>query len=123
MPLHFAEGTAVLTGTVVVDEAEPLAAWLRATDAPVVDLAGCDHLHTAALQALLAAGVKVSAPPADAFLRAWVLPMLVPAPAEEADENPAEPLDELPAEPLDELPAEPLAEPPAEPLAPEEVPA
>ncbi len=107
MPLHFAEGTAVLTGTVVVDEAEPLAAWLRATEAPAVDLAGCDHLHTAALQALMAAGVKVSAAPADDFLRAWVLPMLDQTPAEVTAENPAAPLDE----------------PPAEPLAPEEVPA
>ncbi|WP_337062926.1 hypothetical protein [Kineococcus sp. G2] len=106
MPLHFAEGTAVLTGTVVVDEAEPLAAWLRAADGPAVDLAGCEHLHTAALQALLAARVKVAAAPADDFLRAWVLPLLGPAPAEESAETPAEP----------------LAETPAETLAPEEVP-
>ncbi|WP_432546562.1 hypothetical protein [Kineococcus sp. SYSU DK004] len=80
MPLHFAESTAVLSGTVTVDEAEPLAGWLRQNPGAQLDLASCDHLHTAALQAVLAARVKVCAAPADPFLRAWVLPLLAAAP-------------------------------------------
>ncbi|GAA4656996.1 hypothetical protein [Kineococcus glutinatus] len=76
MPLQLGRRTAVLTGALVVEDAEPLATWLRATGEARVDLADCEHLHTAVLQALLAARVKVGAPPADAFLRAWVLPLL-----------------------------------------------
>ncbi|NHC15281.1 hypothetical protein [Motilibacter deserti] len=76
MPLQLGSRTAVLEGTVTVEEAEPLAAWLRQTAGPRVNLRDCSHLHTAALQALLAARVKVSVLPADAFLRAWVAPLL-----------------------------------------------
>ncbi|MBB2899543.1 hypothetical protein FHR75_000331 [Kineococcus radiotolerans] len=90
MPLHFAENTAVLEGTVVVDEAEPLAGWLRTAPDPRVDLSRCAHLHTAALQALLAARVKVVAAPADDFLRAWILPLLATAPAGEPAQTPAD---------------------------------
>ncbi|WP_432544311.1 hypothetical protein [Kineococcus sp. SYSU DK002] len=112
MPLHFAENTAVLSGAVVVDDAEPLAAWLRATPDPHADLAGCRHLHTAALQALLAARVKVGAAPADEFLRVWVLPLLQAAPAEDpaAADEPAD------AEDTAQDPAEDTAQDPAEPL-------
>ena len=122
MPLHFAENTAVLSGTVVVDEAEPLAAWLRTTTGPLADLAACAHLHTAALQALMAARVKVAAAPADDFLRAWILPLLETAPAEEA--RPAEETSlagnraEIPAE----IPADIPDAVPTEHPAPEEVP-
>jgi hypothetical protein len=80
VPLQLGERTAVLHGTVTVDEAEPLASWLRGTVAARIDLHDCDHLHTSALQALLAAGVQVTAAPTDAFLRAWVLPLLHSAP-------------------------------------------
>ncbi|WP_432563201.1 hypothetical protein [Kineococcus sp. SYSU DK003] len=80
MPLHFAENTAVLTGAVVVEEAEPLATWLRGAADPAVDLVDCRHLHTAALQALVAAGVKVVGVPADDFTRAWILPLLQSTP-------------------------------------------
>jgi hypothetical protein len=98
VPLHFAENTAVLEGAVVVDDAEPLAAWLRTVEGPRVDLAGCAHLHTAALQALMAARVKVGTAPADDFLRAWILPLLETAPAEEAVpvEDPADEITQTP---------------------------
>ena len=98
MPLHFAENTAVLSGTVVVDEAEPLAAWLRTTTGPLADLAACAHLHTAALQALMAARVKVAAAPADDFLRAWILPLLETARVEDPARTPAGTPDEVPAD-------------------------
>lgn len=76
MPLRLGEGTAVLTGAVTVDDAEPLTAWLRRTTAPAVSMRNCTSLHTAALQALLAAGARVSSRPADPFLAAWVAPLL-----------------------------------------------
>lgn len=84
MPLQLGDDTAVLTGIIAVEETEPLAAWLRAhgTLRPParVDLGGCLHLHTAVLQALLAAKVQVSVPPTDPFLQEWVAPLLAPVP-------------------------------------------
>ncbi|NHC46767.1 hypothetical protein [Motilibacter aurantiacus] len=76
MPLQLGSRTAVLEGVLTVEEAEPLAAWLRETPGARVNLRNCTHLHTAGLQALLAARVKVSVPPVDEFLRAWVAPLL-----------------------------------------------
>lgn len=76
MPLTTADRTAVLTGAVTVEDAEPLAGWLRATVEPQVDLSGCEHLHTAVLQALMAAGAAVVAEPTDPFLRDVVVPVL-----------------------------------------------
>ena len=76
MSLQLGSRTAVLVGVVTVDEAEPLAAWLRTTTSPRVNLRNCTHLHTAVLQCLLAGGVKVSVPPSDPFLKTWVLPLV-----------------------------------------------
>jgi hypothetical protein len=84
MPLELGERTAVLSGAVSVDEAEPLAEWLRRTPSPAVDLARCVHLHTAALQALLAADVTVTVAPADGFLASRVMPLLRLEPATDA---------------------------------------
>ena len=78
MPLKLEGDTAVLTGAITVEDAEPLAAWLRDTPEPAVDLSDCTHLHAAALQALLAARATVAAEPADPFLKTWVLPVLAP---------------------------------------------
>ena len=76
MPLELLDNTCTLTGVVTVDEVEPLAAWLRTTPKPRVNLRKCNHLHTGALQAMLLFRPKVSAAPADAFLAARVLPLL-----------------------------------------------
>ena len=81
MPVEFDGTTAVLSARVTVEEAEPLAAWLRETTAARVDLSACEHLHTAALQALLAARAVVTQPPSDAFLTRWILPLLTTEPA------------------------------------------
>ena len=84
MPLQLGSRTARLTGVVTVEDAEPLAVWLRAragARTPArVDLGTCTHLHTAVLQVLLAAHVQVTVPPVDPFLRDWVAPLLQPAP-------------------------------------------
>lgn len=76
MPLQLGSHTAVLNGVITVEDAEPLTAWLRATPVARVNLRDCTHLHTAALQALLAARVKVSVLPTDVFLRVSVAPTL-----------------------------------------------
>ena len=76
MPLELNETTATLSGVVTVDEVEPLAAWLRTTEKPKVNLRRCNHLHTGALQALLRYQPKMSAAPTEAFLATQVLPLL-----------------------------------------------
>lgn len=77
MPVEIEGALARLHGAVGVEEAEPLAAWLRECAGPAVDLDGCTHLHTAALQALLAARASVAAAPQDPFLHRFVLPALL----------------------------------------------
>ena len=78
MSIETDDRTARLTGVLLVEEVEVLAAWLRTTDQPTVDLSGCTHLHSGALQALLVFQPKISEPPADPFLAQHVLPLLDP---------------------------------------------
>jgi hypothetical protein len=77
LPLELHDTLATLTGVVTVDDVEPLTAWLRITPKARVNLRGCNHLHTGALQALLRFLPKVTAAPTDAFLATQVLPLLV----------------------------------------------
>jgi hypothetical protein len=83
MPLQLDEHTAVLSGAITVSDAEPLASWLRQNPDGDVDLGGCTHLHTAALQALASARPRISVAPTDGFLSAWIVPVLAfqPRPA------------------------------------------
>jgi hypothetical protein len=76
MPLQLDDSTAVLTGSVSVDDAEPLANWLRQNPRGAVDLGACTHLHTAALQALASARPRIAVGPVDAFLSTWIVPLL-----------------------------------------------
>jgi hypothetical protein len=75
MPVQLGKRTATLSGAISIEDVEPLAAWLRETRRPSVNLRRCTLMHTAALQALLAARAVVSVPPAEGFLRLWILPM------------------------------------------------
>lgn len=84
MSVTMARNVATLSGVIRVDDAEPLARWLRETPRPRVRLAACTHLHAAALQALLAARPAVVSEPVEPFLARWVAPLLRPAPAERA---------------------------------------
>jgi hypothetical protein len=82
MPLKLGKRSVALVDQVTIEEVEPLAQWLRDVDRPSVNLSACTHLHTAALQALISARVRLSAAPRDPFLAAWVAPLIDPNPKE-----------------------------------------
>ncbi|MEV0565987.1 hypothetical protein [Dactylosporangium sp. NPDC050588] len=86
MALELRERTAVLSEAVTVEEVEELVAWLRRTPEARLDLRNCNHLHTAAFQAILAFGPKLSATPVDSFLTAQLLPALEPPKPAEHEE-------------------------------------
>ncbi|MER7006103.1 hypothetical protein ABT297_24100 [Dactylosporangium sp. NPDC000555] len=78
MALELREDTGTLSGAVTVEEVEELVAWLRRTPGARLSLHNCNHLHTAAFQALLAFAPKVTAAPVDGFLAVRLLPVLDP---------------------------------------------
>ncbi|MGA2926816.1 MAG: hypothetical protein ABSG43_12620 [Solirubrobacteraceae bacterium] len=80
MPLQLTDHIAILAGNISVEDAEPLANWLRQTNDRAVDLGACTHLHTAALQALASARARIAVTPGDAFLAKWIVPLLTPTP-------------------------------------------
>ncbi|MDO9711601.1 hypothetical protein [Paracraurococcus lichenis] len=107
MPMRFTGRLAILEGTCAAEEAEPLAAWLRETTSPGLDLSGCDHMHTAVLQALLAFRPRIAAAPADPF---WAQLGLQAEATPEDGEIPASLLSAT-ALPTEVLPEAPMAEP------------
>ena len=72
MSLDFIGDRAVFGETVGIECADLLLDWLQQQQAPSVDLAGCQHLHPANLQVLMAAGTPVAAWPDDIVLRGWL---------------------------------------------------
>ena len=67
---------AVLSGRCEAEEAETLlTALVEGLDR--VDVTGCEHLHAAILQLLLASGVEVVGTPS-AFVGRWLMPLLDP---------------------------------------------
>jgi ABC-type transporter Mla MlaB component len=76
MTIELKDGALVCAGALTVEDAEQLLQLLLerpAPSAPVeADLAACGHAHSACLQVLMAARVRVSAWPADAALAAWL---------------------------------------------------
>ncbi len=76
MPIQFLARSAKLSDVVTVEEAEGLLQWILAHPKGKLDLSRCTHLHTAALQALLALRPPVSSPTEDAALAAWLAPAL-----------------------------------------------
>jgi hypothetical protein len=69
-------GIVILDGACGVEDAEPLLQLLQATPAPVVDWTTCSNLHTAAIQVILASGVKPIGRCGDAWVWQWVAPEL-----------------------------------------------
>lgn len=76
MPIAYKKSRAVFCDIASVDEAEGLLEWLQDKPAARIDLTACTHLHPANLQVLMAANCRISAWPADADLRAWLLTSL-----------------------------------------------
>jgi len=77
MPIEFKKQKAVFRDGVTVEEAEALLEWLQNKPAAKVDLAACSHLHTANLQVLMAAKIKVIGWPDDPDLRGWLQTALI----------------------------------------------
>ena len=67
-----------LDGDCRVEDAEPLAELLRHGPRPV-DLEGCDRLHGAVVQVLLAFGPALRGEPASDFARRHLIPALARA--------------------------------------------
>ena len=73
MPIRYAEDsppTAVFEGHCAPEEADGLLEWLRRTSEPAANLRACEAPHTALVQLLLAAKVRLAAAPADPILAA-----------------------------------------------------
>lgn len=82
MTIEVNDGVLACSGTLTVEDAEALQAQLAQLDGgagPRADLAGCEHVHAACLQVLMAAGVRVTAWPAGGALAAWLGAALAPA--------------------------------------------
>lgn len=65
-----------LSGHCRVEDAEALAALLQPSERVVVDISGCDSLHAAVVQVLLAFGAPVVGAPVEPFLRDRLFPAL-----------------------------------------------
>ena len=78
MGMEFRKKLALLSDSVGVEDAERLLEWLQNKPAAKVDLSACTHIHPANIQVLLAAGVPVSAWPADIMLTDWLKSVLAP---------------------------------------------
>ena len=59
--------TLVLDGVITAEDTDPFMACLTECPDLTIDLSGCEHLHTAVLQAILVLKPDVSAMPADSF--------------------------------------------------------
>ena len=71
-----ADGVIALEGVCAIEDAETLQGLLLAhPDAPV-DWRSCRSVHTAVIQILLVVRPPLQGPPADAFLRTHVAPLL-----------------------------------------------
>jgi hypothetical protein len=80
MPLLSDAGVLQLQAECGVEDALALLEQLAVPLPPGIDLRACTHLHTALVQVLAACRPRVAAPPDDAFLARWLMPLL-PAPA------------------------------------------
>ena len=76
MTIEDRKTVARLEGTCTVEEAEALLAWLQENPQGKVNLKGCEHLHAAVLQVLMAARPQLSGEPEDPFLARRVVPAI-----------------------------------------------
>lgn len=78
MTVRLAEdATLRLEGNCPMEDAEVLLWHLLESPGATVDWRACERLHTAVVQVLLASGAPLLGPPAGAFLRHWLEPILL----------------------------------------------
>lgn len=77
MALVFTATTVRFEEICTVEDALPLLEFLKAGDAPKVDLSPCTWLHTALLQLLLTARPRLIGIPVNPALARWVAPLLI----------------------------------------------
>jgi hypothetical protein len=71
MPIRYADGDepcAIFEGRCVAEDADGFLEWLRRTYDPAADLRSCTDLHTALMQLLLGAKLRITQPPSDTLL-------------------------------------------------------
>jgi hypothetical protein len=76
MAVMFGEDIIRIDGVCGVDEAMPLLELLQTHGEARIDMRTCTHLHSAALQVLMVAAIRVAVPPEEEFLSRWLTPML-----------------------------------------------
>lgn len=79
MPIFYEDSTVRMEGNCAVEEAPALMEWLETAAEPRADLKTSTHIHTAIVQALTEAKVRLTAAPDDPFLARWVSPLLATA--------------------------------------------
>lgn len=72
MSIVYEKETARLTGTVSVEDAEPLLEWVQTHPQGEIDLSACKHLHAANLQVLMASRLRIASWPAADDLARWM---------------------------------------------------
>ncbi|PXA84767.1 hypothetical protein DMC47_39060 [Nostoc sp. 3335mG] len=76
MTIRVDQGVIFLEGRCRIEEAETLLGHLLEDGDRPVDLSGCEALHSAVVQILMAAKPVISRRPIDSFLCAHILPLL-----------------------------------------------
>ena len=72
MAIEYKKNQLNFKDVISVEDAEPLLEWLQKKTAVKADFSACTHLHPANLQVLMAAGLSISAWPADRQFCAWL---------------------------------------------------
>jgi anti-anti-sigma regulatory factor len=70
MPIHFEEALVTISGRIGAEECQDLQNWLLNHPRAAIDLSGCEHLHAAGLQCLLALQPAITEVSADPWLNA-----------------------------------------------------
>ncbi len=76
MSVEYRSNQVLLSGVVGVEQAESILDWLQQTENVKVDMSALEHLHTANVQVLAAAKVRVSAWPQDMQLNKFLQSIL-----------------------------------------------
>jgi hypothetical protein len=78
MAIKYKRNSAVFQGTVGVEEAEVLLAWIQKHPKGTLNFESCTHVHAAQLQVLMAARIMIAQWPQDEFFGTWLKSALDP---------------------------------------------